>query len=354
MDGEFSLRELNYSESGVDREVREKAKDFSNMFYGLAETPFNSLFKVREGTLACMCVDGVGTKVLLAQLIGNHSGIGRDGAAMVLNDCIRSGAKPIAASDIIDISRSEESIVQELVKGFAKACEEAGAKMVSGETADVKELLDGMHGKTHYQLNCACYGEVEELKAITGRRVRSGDVVIGLRSNGIHSNGISLVRKALFKEWGGAYDPFHKVEGMEKTLIEEVLVPTKIYVKPVLKVMNEAEVKAAVHITGDAYLKFKNISRFSSVGFELNNFRPQKIFSVIMDAVEKTGRSIRVEEMFKTFNMGWGFCLVVSKEDAEKTLSLLSRSGCEAEVIGSANQNKGVIQISWGKNNFSL
>jgi len=346
--------EMNYAESGVDREQRKKAKEFGALFEGLVETPYNSLFLAGEKRMACLCVDGVGTKVLLAQAVGKHESIGVDGAAMVLNDCIRSGCKPIATSDTIDISESQPKILKELVNGFSMASEEAGAKVVSGETADVRELLNGMKGKAHYQMNCSCYGEAGESEVVYGNKIEAGDKIIGLRSSGLHSNGISLARKALFNEWGGAFDFFDEPEGIERPLAEEALVPTKIYVKPVLKAMKELEVKGAVHVTGDAYLKFKNLSRCSPIGFEFTNFKPQRIFGLIQEAAQKKGRVVRDEEMFKTFNMGWGFALVIPKKECDEAIQMLKNNGIESEEIGEASEKKGEVKISWKGRTFSL
>jgi phosphoribosylformylglycinamidine cyclo-ligase len=167
--------------------------------------------------------------------------------------------------------------------------------------------------------------------------------VVGLRSSGIHSNGVSLARKVLFKCWSGKYEPFDVPEGLDREVVYEVLEPTRIYVKPLLRVAEEVRVKAAVHITGDAYLKFDRLTRFSrGIGFEFNNFRPQPIFELIQKTASELGGRIADEEMFKTFNMGWGFAVIVDKKDVDRAVDVLERNGAQAEPIGHVTESKGV------------
>jgi phosphoribosylformylglycinamidine cyclo-ligase len=167
--------------------------------------------------------------------------------------------------------------------------------------------------------------------------------VIGFRSSGIHSNGISLVRKVLFKKWGGKYEPHEIVDGFDKELVFEVLEPTKIYVKSLLKVAGKVKVKAAVHITGDAYLKFDRLRMFSKgIGFEFDNFKPQQIFALIQKTASELGGVISDEEMFKTFNMGWGFAIIIDKKDRDEALDALERTRFEAEQIGRVTGSPGI------------
>lgn len=325
-----------YSAAGVDRKVRTSAKKYitldSTGKYGRAvKTPFNMLYPV-NGKYFVKTADGVGTKVLLAQLAKKHDTIGIDAVANVANDCIRCGAQPLAVTDIIDIKKSVPKLISELYKGLKAGAEEAGCPLVGGETADLPELLNA-----DYHINCDCMGEVEKDKIIWGN-VKVGDIVIGLRSSGLHCNGFSLVRKVLFKKWGGAFDPFKILDGLEKELIFECLEPTKIYAKAFLDLCNNVHVLAAVNITGDAYLKFGKIN----AGFEFYNFKPHPIF----DLIQKTGR-ISDKEMLKTFNMGWGFAVVVNKTDADAALDLLNKY-VQSEVIGTVT-SKGIVALYKGK-----
>jgi phosphoribosylformylglycinamidine cyclo-ligase len=272
---------VNYADTGVDRELRKEAKkrlDFKSTFvhskHGkIIETPFNMLYPISDSAYQVKTSDGIGTKVLIAELAEKHDTIGIDAVAMVVNDCIRCGARPIAITDTIDIRKSLPEILQEIQKGLNRGANEAECPIVGGETADVPDIM-----KALYHINCDCVGEVMKEKIITGKRIESGDVIIGIRSSGVHSNGISLLRRTLFKQWGGRYDAFENLDGFDNELVFEALEPTKIYVKPFLKLAKNIDVLGAVHITGDAYLKFGKIT---NLGFEFDNFKPQPIFDLI-------------------------------------------------------------------------
>lgn len=208
---------------------------------------------------------------------------------------------------------------------------EAGCPLVGGETADVPEILNAA-----YHINCDCIGEVKKQNIINGEKIKPGDIVIGLRSSGIHSNGLTLVRKILFKKWGGKFNSFDIPKGLNRPLIYEILEPTKIYVKPFLKVAERFKISGAINITGDAYLKFKKLMR--NFSFELFNFKPQTVF----DLIQETGK-INFKEMFKVFNMGWGFAVIVKKTDADDILDLFKKAGTEADVIGKVTKKKKII-----------
>jgi phosphoribosylformylglycinamidine cyclo-ligase len=164
-----------------------------------------------------------------------------------------------------------------------------------------------------------------------------------MRSSGLHSNGVSLARRILFKQWGGKYEPMAVPEELEREVVLEALEPTRIYVKPLLKASEEVNVKAAVHITGDAYLKFNKLTRFSGgIGFEFNNFNPQPIFTLIQETAKHLGGTITDEEMFRTFNMGWGFAIIVEKAAAENAIEILNKAGGCAEKIGQIRDTEGI------------
>jgi phosphoribosylformylglycinamidine cyclo-ligase len=191
----------------------------------------------------------------------------------------------------------------------------------------------------------AAIGEVDERHIISGRNIEPGDTIIGLQSSGIHSNGLSLARKILFKQWGGKYDPYDVPDGSKRELVYEVLEPTKIYVKPLLQVADSVRLKAAVHITGDAYLKFRRLSEFSKgIGFEFSNFDPHPIFELIQRTASEMGGRITDEEMFKTFNMGWGFAIVVNKTDTDEAIDTLEKARTPAQQIGGVT-GSGRIEI---------
>jgi phosphoribosylformylglycinamidine cyclo-ligase len=341
------VKKLDYASSGVDRKVREKAKQVFASFkdtYHLSrfgkirETPFNILYPLGFGTgfYQVKTADGVGTKVLLAELANKHDTIGLDAVAMVVNDCIRCGAAPLALTDIIDVKKSTPELLNEIQKGLNAGAVEANCPLVGGETADVPELMSSL-----YHVNMDCVGVVAQDEVIDGSKIKPGDVVIGLRSSGVHSNGISLVRRALFKKWGGKYKGDETVESTGRSVLHEALVPTRIYVKPFLKLIKRVKVLGAVHITGDAYLKFEKLTKH---GFHFNNFKPHQIFKMVQEAGK-----VSTKEMFKTFNQGWGFAVIVRRKDADAALQSL---GEEAEVIGEVVERG--ISIEYAGKRFSL
>jgi len=192
-------------------------------------------------------------------------------------------------------------------------------------------------------MNASCFAVVERSRVVDGSRIRAGDAVVGLRSSGFHANGFSLVRRVLFKEWGGLYEAGAKISGFAKPLALEVLAPTRVYTKTVLAAMKEFDVRGAVNVTGDAYAKFGKLTPFCGCGFEFDNFKPQKIFSLIQFAAEELGGCVSGEEMFRTFNMGWGFALVAPQRQADDLRAFLKRRGERAEIIGRATKEKSVV-----------
>jgi phosphoribosylformylglycinamidine cyclo-ligase len=297
--------------------------------------PYSNIFQFTEDAYLDLTVEGVGTKVLLAQLAGKYDSIGVDAVAMAVNDVIRSGATPLAISDNIHAQASNPQIVKEWLEGIAKGAEAAECPVVSGEIGDVAEIIKGTTEGKGFDMVVAAIGQVAKPEIITGKNIKPDDPIIGLRSSGLHSNGISLARKILFKYWGGKYEPQAVPAGFSREISLEALEPTRIYVKTLLKVAKEVKVKAAVHVTGDAYLKFNNLTRFSQgIGFEFSNFKPQPIFSLIQKTAQELSLTVTDEEMFKTFNMGWGFAIIVDKTDTDNALDALEKAAAEAEVIG--------------------
>ncbi len=337
-------KRFTYAEAGVDREKRAKSKtalgvlertyEFSR--YGdVVQLPYGNIFPIGGDLYLDLTIEGVGTKVLVAQLIDKYDTIGIDAVAMAVNDVIRSGAKPFAIADNIHAEVSNPLLVNEWLKGIVKGAVEAECIVPSGEIGDVPELIRSLVEGRGFDLIVASVGEVHREKIVFGKDLRPGDAVIGLRSSGIHSNGVSLARKVLFKKWGGRYEPNEIPDKLDREVALEFLEPTRIYVKPLLSLMRSIEVKAAVHITGDAYLKFNRLMAFNrGIGFEFNNFKPQPIFQLILETAKQMRGVISDEEMFKTFNMGWGFAVVVDAHETDETIDALERSGAEAEQIG--------------------
>jgi phosphoribosylformylglycinamidine cyclo-ligase len=359
----MSPRAFTYADAGVDRKLRIKSKVALRILketyrfspYGdVVQLPYGNIFPVEKDRYLDFVIEEIGTKVLVAQLAEKYDTIAVDGIAMAVNDVIRSGARPLAIADNVHVQASDSALIKELMKGIVNGATEAECIVPSGEIGDVAELIKGISKGKGFDTIFAAIGEVSREKIIFGTSLKSGDAIIGLQSSGIHSNGISLARKILFKHWGGKYEPHDIPNGLEREIIHEVLEPTRIYVKPILKVVKELGVKAAVHITGDAYLKFDPLAKFSEdIGFEFDNFKPQPIFELIQKTASKRGGALTDEEMFKTFNMGWGFALIVEKENSDRALGIIEKNGIKAEKIGHVTNSEG-IKILYKKRKIIL
>ncbi|UCG45707.1 MAG: phosphoribosylformylglycinamidine cyclo-ligase [Candidatus Bathyarchaeota archaeon] len=350
--------EFTYAEAGVDRKLRAESKAALQTLkqtyklgrYGsIIQLPYGNIFPVSSGYFDFV-IEGIGTKVLLAQLADKYDTIGIDGVAMAVNDVIRSGAKPLALVDNIHAQVSDPHLIGEWMKGIVSGAQEAECIVPSGEIGDVAEIIQGITEGKGFDMTFACVGDLSKDDIIFGTNIESGDVVIGLRSSGIHSNGISLARKVLFKRWGGWYEPYDIPNTLERELITEVLEPTKIYVKPILKAAKEYKLKGLVHITGDAYLKFNRLMRFSKgIGFEFDNFKPQPIFNLIQETAKKTRGVISDDEMLRTFNMGWGFAVVVGKTERDDLIGCLEDNGAKADQIGKVTKTGRIIVLYKGE-----
>jgi phosphoribosylformylglycinamidine cyclo-ligase len=348
-------KNYTYDDAGINRKKRlESKKELKNLqetykhslYGGITHLPYGNIFPIGENTFLDLVIEGIGTKVLVAQLAQKYDTIGVDAVAMAVNDVIRSGAKPLAIADNIHAQASEPTLVKEWLKGIIQGAHESECPVTGGETGDVAEIIKGIAENAGFDMVISSVGRVERKEIITGENIKLGDPIIGLASSGLHSNAITLARKILFKQWGGKYLPKDVPKGLDREVALEVLKPTKIYVKPVLKLTREVKVKAAVHITGDAYMKFNNLVNYSpGIGFEFNNFKPQPIFGLIQRTAAELDLTITDEEMFKTFNMGWGFGIIVDKSDTEKTISTLERAGENPEIIGRITNKQKVVEI---------
>ena len=351
-------RKLTYSDSGVDRDLRAESKKalhvlkqtYKHSRYGkVVELPYGSIFPFHDRYLD-LAIEGVGTKVLIAQLAGKYDTIGIDGVAMAVNDVIRSGARPIAIADNIHAQVSDPSLVKEWMRGISRGAAESECIVPSGEIGDVVDLIKGLQAGKGFDMVFAAVGEVAREDVISGRNIGLGDLIIGLRSSGLHSNGISLARRVLFKQWGGKYEASAVPDGLERELVREVLEPTRIYVKPLLRLTENLKVKAAVHITGDAYLKFGRLEKSSqATGFEFDNIKQQPIFDLVQKTASELKSPITDKEMFKTFNMGWGFAVILERADANKALDILNKLGVESEQIGHVTNSSGIRVFHKGK-----
>lgn len=269
--------------------------------------------------------DGVGTKLKLAFQMDRHDTVGIDCVAMCVNDVLCCGATPLFFLDYIAVGRNVPKQVADIVAGVAEGCVQAGCALLGGETAE----MPGFYSEGEYDIAGFCVGLVDEEKMIDISRVRAGDVLIALPSSGVHSNGFSLVRKALDTEHRNLHACPPELGGL--SLGETLLTPTRIYVKPMLKLFGQVAVKGVAHITGGGF--FENIPRSLPQGLgafvETAAIRTHPIFGMIAREGE-----IPRHEMFATFNMGVGLCVTVDKEDADLALRVLREAGEAAYILG--------------------
>lgn len=278
--------------------------------------------------------DGVGTKLKIAFLMDKHDTVGIDCVAMCVNDVVCCGAKPLFFLDYVAVGKNHPEMVEQIVSGVAEGCVQAGCALVGGETAE----MPGFYPADEYDLAGFSVGVVDRNKILDGAGLMPGDVLIGLPSSGLHSNGFSLVRKV--------FNISERNVGMQigelgRSLGEELLTPTRIYVKPVLSLLQKVRVKAISHITGGGF--FENIPRMLKPGttakIELAALPKLPIFSLL----QRQG-NIPEHDMYNTFNMGVGMCLAAAKEDADAALECLEACGEKACVMGEiVSGDEGVV-----------
>lgn len=269
--------------------------------------------------------DGVGTKLKLAFLMDTHDTIGIDCVAMCVNDVLCCGARPLFFLDYIAVGKNVPERVAQIVSGVAEGCVQAGCALIGGETAE----MPGFYAQDEYDIAGFCVGLVDEEKIIDPARVRAGDVLIALPSSGVHSNGFSLVRRALDIEHADLSARPQALGGV--TLGEALLAPTRIYVKPVLKLFEQVNVKGVAHITGGGF--YENIPRSLPQGLGARIERGAVLVQPVFDLIARAG-DIPEREMFSTFNMGVGMCLTVDRADADRALDVLRAAGEQPYLLG--------------------
>ena len=269
--------------------------------------------------------DGVGTKLKIAFLMDKHDTVGIDCVAMCVNDIICCGAKPLFFLDYIACGKNVPERIADIVKGVCDGCVQAGAALIGGETAE----MPGFYPVDEYDLAGYCTGIVDKARIVDNKTMRAGDVVIALPSSGVHSNGFSLVRKVFDVENADLKTPLPDLGN--KSLGETLLTPTKIYVKPVLALLEKVKVKGISHITGGGF--YENIPRSIPDGLGAVIERKSVRLLPIFDLIAKVG-GIGERDMFNTFNMGVGMSIVVAEKDVDNALDVLHVNGEDAYVIG--------------------
>ena len=337
-----------YAAAGVDITAGYRAVELMKKHISRTKTPgadtevggFGGLF---EPDLAGMKqpilvsgTDGVGTKLKIAFLMNKHDTIGIDCVAMCVNDIICCGAQPLFFLDYIACGKNVPEVIEQIVTGVGDGCVQAGAALIGGETAE----HPGMMPEDEYDLAGYTTGIVDKAKMIDNSRMKAGDVIIALASSGVHSNGFSLVRKVFDVENADLTSPVERLGG--KSLGEALLEPTRIYVKPVLALLKEADVKGISHITGGGL--YENIPRSIPDGLGAKIDRSRVRVLPIFDLIAEAG-NISERDMFNTYNMGVGMSIVVAPEDAEKALKILRDYGEDAYIIGEIEESAEKITI---------
>jgi len=334
-----------YEESGVSLEkgyesverIKKHISRTNNMGTMANIGNFGGLFDLSkyniENPVLVSGTDGVGTKLLLAQEAKIHNTIGIDLVAMCVNDVLAVGAQPLFFLDYIAVGKNVPKVIEEIVEGISEGCIESGCALIGGETAEMPDMYQG----EHYDLAGYTTGVVDKSRMLDKEDVKEGDIIIGLPSSGIHSNGYSLVRKVFFKD--NNYNLNDYLEQLQSTLKEELLKPTKIYVKGVIDVIKNTKVSSIAHITGGGFIE--NIPRAipSNLGATIYEAKIPKL--PIFDLLEKLG-NIEHEEMFNIFNMGIGMVLIIDKDNKLTALDILNNHNYNPVVIGEITKQKGV------------
>ncbi|ODG93004.1 phosphoribosylformylglycinamidine cyclo-ligase [Gottfriedia luciferensis] len=326
---EAGYEAVNRMKKHVQKTMRQEVLGGLGGFGGMFDL---SKFNYKEPVLVSG-TDGVGTKLKLAFQMDRHDTIGIDAVAMCVNDIVVQGAEPLFFLDYLAVGKAVPERIEQIVKGVSDGCVQAGCALVGGETAE----MPGMYPEDEYDVAGFAVGIADKSKLVTGQNIKEGDILLGISSNGIHSNGYSLVRKVLLEKGGLTLD--QHIDKLGHTLGEELLRPTKIYVKPILNVLKKFEVKGMAHITGGGFIE--NIPRMlpEGIGAEIDygSWPIQPIF----DLLEEIGE-LKREEMFNIFNMGIGMVLAVSEENFHDTIKLLEEDGEKVFIIGRTKAGEGV------------
>ena len=329
--------------SAVERHLR---PTFSFPTNGEVLTEFGhyaSVIKLRQDLALALCTDGVGSKTIVASALNRYDTIAFDCVAMNVNDLLCVGARPLAMVDYLGVHTLDAGRADDLLSGLGAAAKEAGIAVPGGEVAQLPEVI-GSDGRTAgdptaFDLVGTCVGTLHPDELILGRAVEPGDAIIGLRSSGLHSNGYTLARRVLLKDAGMSLT--EHVDELGRTLGEELLEPTAIYVRCVTALWEAGvETRGLSHVTGDG---FANLVRLEAeVGYELDDLpEPQPVFGL----VQQLGR-IKDEEMFRVFNMGVGMVIITAPSEATRALAILESAGQSASRIGSVVDEPGVVRLT--------
>lgn len=338
----------SYSRAGVNiRKIRRIQRDIGKLVSTTHSSVDNKNWRVWSGyghyagllefqsKVYALHTDGVGTKIIIAQLMKKFDTVGIDCVAMNVNDVICVGAVPIGFLDYIALKKPDSYLIKELVKGVTKGAKESQVAIVGGETAILPDLLNEKEEDT-FDLVGSVFGVTDKKSLVMGNKISQRDVIIGLESSGLHSNGYSLARKVLLPKY--KLKNSHKF--LECSIGEELLKPTRIYVKPVLEMLKKLDsIHGLAHITGGSFAKLSRLN--NKVNYNLDNLPQQEnIFSLI----QQTGK-ISVKEMYSTFNMGVGFCIIVSKSEIDNVEKILEKNKVRYQQIGYITKGNGAVSM---------
>ena len=342
---------ITYQDAGVDvnegYEAVEKMKKYveGTKIPGVLSNlgSFGGLFQLNieqyKQPILVSGTDGVGTKLKIAFMIGRHNTVGIDLVAMCANDVLCQGARPLFFLDYIGTGKLDSDQAAQIVEGVAKGCKDAGCALIGGETAE----MPGFYRKGEYDLAGFCVGVVDQDQMITGENIQPGDVLIGLPSKGLHSNGFSLVRKLFFEKENWRGDQY--VEELGDTLGNVLLTPTRIYVKPILALLERFSIKGLAHITGGGFIE--NIPRILPKGcrahIDIHSFPIPPIFTVL----QRLG-GLEKKDLYNTFNMGIGMVAVVNPKDIDPIRDFLKNNGEKVYVIGKVERGEKGVEL-WEK-----
>ncbi|WP_130806225.1 phosphoribosylformylglycinamidine cyclo-ligase [Senegalia massiliensis] len=338
---------LTYKDAGVDKQAGYKQISLIKSLIKNTHTKdvvselggFSGLFgldiKDYKSPVLASGTDGVGTKLKIAFMMDKHETIGEDCVAMCANDILCQGAKPLFFLDYISTGKLIPEKMASIVKGVSQGCIKAGSALIGGETAE----MPGLYEEDEYDLAGFCVGIVDKENIINGMEIKEGDIVIGLPSNGLHSNGYSLVRKIVFEKEKLKIDSF--IDELETTIGEELLKPTRIYKEPVLNLIEKINIKGIAHITGGGL--YENVPRILPKGLTAHMDISKIDTPVIFDLLQKWG-DISIGEMYSTFNMGIGMVIVISKDELIKTENLLNYLNEKYYILGEIKKgDEGVV-----------
>ena len=340
---------ISYKDAGVDKEAGYRQVKLIKNIIGKTHTEdvisdiggFAGLFQLdtsfyREPVLVSG-TDGVGTKLKIAFMMDKHNTIGEDCVAMCVNDILCQGAKPLFFLDYIATGKLIPEKMAGIVEGIANGCVKGECALIGGETAE----MPGFYNIDEYDLAGFCVGIVDKERIIDGSNIVEGDILIGLPSSGVHSNGYSLVRKIIFEKQNMTVDEF--IPELGTTIGEELLIPTRIYTKAIRPLVDKFNIKGMAHITGGGF--YENIPRILPEGLTAHIYTDRINTPGIFNLLQIWG-NIPTEEMYSTFNMGIGMVLVVSKDEGEEIVNLLKGQGEEAILLGEIKKGQEKV-ILW-------